>query len=122
MDVVGGFANATKGKFTRPTASMPNPGSSGLDGPTQMAALLAGGIKGLVISTANLARDPVRAAILSKTGQKLLAKPNYVPRTVADQQVTNMAQRIAAIMALQMGSQVNPEKNPFMPPALPQQP
>lgn len=122
MDVVGGFANATKGKFTRPTASMPNPGSSGLDAPTQMAALLAGGIKGLVISTANLARDPVRAAILSKPGQKLLAQPNYVPRTVADQQVTNMAQRIAAIMALQMGSQVNPEKNPFMPPALPQQP
>ena len=115
MKTVGAFSNATEGKFTRPTASMPNPGSSGLDAPAQMAAWLAGGIKGLAISTANLARDPVRNAMLSKWGQKTLAQPNYVPRTVADQQVTNMTQRIAAIMALQMGSQVNPEKNPFMP-------
>jgi len=115
MKTVGAFSNATEGKFTRPTASMPNPGSSGLDAPAQMAAWLAGGIKGLAISTANLARDPVRNAMLSKWGQKTLAQPNYVPRTVADQQVTNMTKRIAAIMALQMGSRVNPEKNPFMP-------
>jgi hypothetical protein len=113
MDVVGGFANATKGKFTRPTASMPNPGSSGLDGPVQMGALLAGGVKGLAISAANLARDPVRAAILSKPGQRLLAQPNYKPAAAASEEVSNAARIIAAQIAIRMGSQVN--ENAFMP-------
>jgi hypothetical protein len=113
LKVVGDFANATEGKFTRPTASMPNPGSSGLDGPVQMGALLAGGIKGLAISAANLARDPVRSMILSKPGQKLLAQPNYKPAAAASEEVSNAARIIAAQIAIRMGSQVN--ESVFMP-------
>jgi len=116
LKTVADFSNAFEGKFTKPTASIPNPGSSALEGPSVLFGGVMGGLKGAAVAGANVfLRDPIRNAILSKPGQRLLATPNYVTRTVADQQVTNMAQRIAAIMALQMGSQVNPEKNPFMP-------
>lgn len=116
LKTVADFSNAFEGRFTKPTASIPNPGSSALEGPSVLFGGVLGGLKGATVAASNVfLRDPIRNAILSKPGQRLLATPNYVTRTVADQQVTNMAQRIAAIMALQMGSQVNPEKNPFMP-------
>jgi hypothetical protein len=115
LDVVGGFAKATEGKFTRPTASMPNPGSSGLDGPVQLGAMLLGGIKGMAISTANLARDPVRAAILSKPGQRLLAQPNYKPASMAVEEVSDATRRIAAQIAIAMGSEVREPQSAFMP-------
>jgi len=115
LKIVGDFANATEGKFTRPTASMPNPGSSGLDGPVQLGAMLLGGIKGMAISTANLARDPVRAAILSKPGQRLLAQPNYKPASMAVEEVSDATRRIAAQIAIAMGSEVREPQSAFMP-------
>jgi hypothetical protein len=75
-----------------------------------------GGLKGAAVAVANVfLRDPIRNAILSKPGQKLLAQPNYVPRTVADQQVTDITRRIASNVAIAMGSRVNPEKKPAAP-------
>jgi hypothetical protein len=115
LKTVGDFANAFEGRFTRPSASIPNPGVSALEPVAMAGAGLAGGVKGLAVGTANmLLRDPLRAGLLSKTGQKWLATPSYKPAAAASEEVSTFARRLAAQIALQMGSQIN-EESLFLP-------